>query len=234
MIDSYNKLPFGKYAELCEISASDADLIDKNTSFVSVLNDIPEEELLQLPIAEYKRLSEGLKFLDEELPKPNARQVATRYVVGKWVLVPCMDIENMTAGQYIDFQNIVKTGDGLSIIPKVLSCLMVPEGKRYMKDYSPTEIQKAVNDYLSIVDTQNLYAFFLSRWGRYLRTMLTYCKLMVRLVPMKREQRKKYREQTKIVRDLLKNGVGSLGLIRFPRPCAYRGTMSLSEMFWNS
>ena len=42
MIDSYNKLPIGKYLELCAIDPALPD-IDRQVQMVSILSDIPED-----------------------------------------------------------------------------------------------------------------------------------------------------------------------------------------------
>ena len=67
IIDNYNRLTLGQYMEIQEISRDESlEDIDRQTRILSVLTGVAEEEILHLPIAEYKELVVKATFLNPE------------------------------------------------------------------------------------------------------------------------------------------------------------------------
>lgn len=216
MINNYSNLPIGKYLELIEVLGDESrEAIDRNTGCIAVLADMEEEDLLNLPITEYKELSDNLAFMSVAPPKPNPNNIQKVYHCGKFDLVPNTDIKKMTASQYIDYQNFAKTGE-LSALPLVLSTLMIPQGKKYCEGYDPTEVQDAIRKHLCVIEVNNLDAFFLTRWIQSIRGILIYCR-------WKTKDRKVKMKITKTIRSL-RSGDGLLGLIALRKPVDAVGT----------
>ena len=156
--DSYARLPIGKYLEICSISKDEQkDELQKQVEIISILTDMEEDEILNLPIDKYKELVVSSRFLSKQCEGVTGK-IAKEYKIGEWTLVPTTDTRKVTTSQYYDFQEYAKQGeDGLV---GVLSCFLVPKGKTYNKDYDVVEVQDAIKEYLSVYDVLNLSAFF--------------------------------------------------------------------------
>lgn len=205
MIESYNELPVGKYLEIQEIVKEDISDIDKQVAILSVLTDLSENELLNLPILEYKGLAEKSMFLDRHMDVP--KQVASVCEIGDWKLIPTTDIRKMTTAQYIDFQTFSKEGD--TKVVETLSCFLVPKGKKYNDDYDIVEVQKAIREHLAIPHCFALIAFFLAGFKHLILGTLIYCKWMTKLTMKKSPQKKEMLEKIESLMKEIPNGLGS-------------------------
>ena len=133
---------------------------------------------------------------------------------------PTLDYKKITASQYIDFQEIAKNEkDGVPPLVEILSCLMVPVGKRYCEDYDPQEVREAMRMHLSTEDAITLYSFFIARLLISMRRLATSSeKALKRLKPrpeteaMIQELRARMMEMDSQI-----NGVGLLMLMPFQR-----------------
>ena len=93
--------------------------------------------------------------------------------------MPTTDIRKMTTAQYIDFQTFSKEGEKKLI--EVLSCFLIPKGKKYNEDYDILEVQKALRNYLTIPNCLALSAFFLAKFNRSIKGMLIYSKWIAKI-----------------------------------------------------
>ena len=173
MIKDYNTLSVGKYLQIHKV-AKEEELsdIDKQVAIIAILADMSEDEVLDLPILEYKALAEQSKFLEKPMNVP--KQIASTYTLDGWELVPTTDIRKMTTSQYIDFQNFSKEGEDKLI--EVLSCFLIPKGKKYNDGYDIIQVQKALREYLTIPNCLALSAFFLAKFNKSMKGMLIYSK----------------------------------------------------------
>lgn len=209
MITSYNKLPIGKYLDLVALLGEKRDDIDLQVGVISILTDIPEDEVLTMSLSDYHTYAYGCKFLETE-PKVSER-IAREYNLhytdseGKEkdiCLVPCVDAKKMTTAQYIDFQNFNK---GKEQQVELMSTLLVPKGCEYCEGYDPEAVQKAIRESLNVEAALSLLAFFFASLRGLTRVMLIYSKLM-----LKRKRRKTEREK-ELLREIttsLKGGGG--------------------------
>ena len=135
IIDSYNKLTLGKYMEIQEVSRNESlEDIDKQVQILSILTGMAEEEILHLPIQDYKELVAKSGFLDPE--NINYHPVAKKYLLGKFELIPCRDFRKIETCQYIDFQTYAPDLD--KYLVEFLSVILVPRGHRYNEGYGVT------------------------------------------------------------------------------------------------
>lgn len=178
MISDYKHLPLGKYIEICDICADETtDELGKQVAILSCLLDISEDDVLNLPIAEYKAKSSQLKFL-EGLPKVEGRRIGRTYRIGDEVFTPVTAIGKMTAAQYIDFQTYSQ--DVLHNLPQLCSIFLIPEGCTYNTGYDIVEVQDLFRQSLSVMDANELIAFFLRRFNDSIKGMLLYSKWQVK------------------------------------------------------
>ena len=132
IIDNYRDLPIGLYLEICDIDRrEDLEDINKQVSIISVLTGMAEEDIYNLPLEEYRQLAAKSHYLSH--PYEGEILTAKNYIVGKFTLVPVEDYRKITTAQYIDFQTFAK--DVERNIVEILSCMLIPKGKKYNQDY---------------------------------------------------------------------------------------------------
>ena len=173
IIDSYNKLTLGKYMEIQEVSRNESlEDIDKQVQILSILTGVAEEEILHLPIQDYKELVTKSDFLDPE--NINYHPVAKKYLLGKFELIPCRDFRKIETCQYIDFQTYAPDLD--KYLVEFLSVILVPKGHRYNEGYDILEVQKAIREEMSVSDGVSLAGFFLTWCRKSIKDSLNYSK----------------------------------------------------------
>ena len=173
IINSYNKLTLGKYMEIQEVSRNESlEDIDKQVQILSILTGVAEEEILHLPIQDYKELVVKSGFLDPE--NINYHPVAKKYILGKFELIPCRDFRKIETCQYIDFQTYAPDLD--KYLVEFLSVILVPKGHRYNEGYDILEVQKAIREEMSVSDGVSLAGFFLTWCRKSIKDSLNYSK----------------------------------------------------------
>ena len=173
IIDNYNKLTLGKYMEIQEISRDEhLEDIDKQVQILSILTGMAEEEILHLPIGEYKELVAKSAFLNPETI--NVHPIAKRYLVGGFELIPVKDFRKIETCQYIDFQTYAPDLD--KYLVEFLSVILVPKGHRYNEGYDILEVQKAIRDEMSVSDGISIAGFFLTWCKKSIVDSLNCCR----------------------------------------------------------
>lgn len=206
MINDYKKLPIGKWLEIRDVQRDEAieDKYTKTVAMLSILSDIPEEELYDLKLEEFSKMTGEMAFLMKEVPQV---PVCDRYKLGEYNLVLVRDLKELTASQFIDYQTFIKDTD--KYIVELLSIFLIPKGKKYCKDYDIVDVQKAIRENLSIADAMSVSAFFLDLFKVLYRSMQIYLTKMLK----KMKKKMKVEEATQIEQALqnLENvGVGLL------------------------
>ena len=179
MITNYKSLPLGKYLDICKVCKDESlEEIDRQVKILSILSDMPEEEILHLPIPKYKEMVVASRFL-EDVDK-SRHKAARLYIVGDWQLVPTLDYRKMETAQYVDFQTFAPMVE--THMAELLSCLLVPVGCRYNEGYDIREVQHALEDNLSVTDAKSLTAFFVTRYRDLIEDSLNYCRQEIRTI----------------------------------------------------
>ena len=199
IIDNYNRLTLGQYVEIQEISKDDSlEDIDRQVQILSVLTGMPSEEILHLPIHDYKELVVKSQFLNPE--NINYHPIAKKYILGKFELIPCRDYRKLETGQYIDFQTYAPDLDRYLV--EFLSVILVPKGHRYNDGYDILEVQRAIREEMSVSDGVSLAGFFLTWCRKSIKDSLNYSKRMAMGIKDKtkrEEMLKRIEEQEKLL-----------------------------------
>ena len=205
IIDNYRDLPIGLYLEICDIDRrEDLEDINKQVCIISVLTGMAEEDIYNLPLEEYRQLAAKSQYLRH--PYEGEILTAKNYIVGKFTLVPVEDYRKITTAQYIDFQTFAK--DVERNIVEILSCMLIPKGKKYNQDYDVLEVQKALREHLCVADALSLLAFFFVQYRQSIKDSLTYSREMAMKLRDPEKKRRMLREIQKEEDRLLKLGDG--------------------------
>ena len=185
MIDNYNDLTIEKYQQIkAVIDGNEVEEYATNIQLVSILSDMDEDEVGNLPLTEYKKMNEKLVFLMSEPPR---RMVADKYKLGNYTLETMLAVDKMTVSQYVDYQTFIKDLD--KYLVEMLSIFLIPKGCKYNEGYDIMDVQKVIRENLSIVDAMSLSAFFLL-WYQSL-TKATLTCLIKKLKKMKKKMKEK-------------------------------------------
>lgn len=182
IIDNYRSLPVGKYLEICKLSRDESiDALEQQVKTISILTGLSEDEVLALPITQYKEFAGKTKFLEREYD--GKLQVAKSYCLNGIELIPVKDITKINTAQYVDFQTFSKQGDMFTV--ETLSTMLIPKGKKYNDGYEITDVHKAIKENLSVADVLSLYAFFLSKWVTSIKDSLIFSAKEIQKIPNK-------------------------------------------------
>lgn len=174
MITSYKQLPVGLYLDICEASQdASMDELAKQVRILALLSGTTDDEILNMPIADYQKDVVASDFLQREY-QPSGR-CASSYKVGGYDLRPFADWTKMTAAQFIDYQTYAGKGTEPHIV-EIVSVVLVPAGKKYGDGYDVADVQRAIRDNLSVADVLDIVAFFFSQYAAFLKDSLTYLK----------------------------------------------------------
>lgn len=204
IIDNYRDLPIGMYLEICAIDKDESiDELQRQVSIIAILTGRNEEEIYNLPLEQYRELAAKTLFLAREYD--GEVLTAKTYGINGMVLIPIDDFRKITTAQYIDFQTFAKEPE--KNIVELLSCMLVPKGKKYNQDYDVLELQKALRMHLSVADALSLLAFFFIKWHQLIKDSLTFSKEAAMKLRDPEKKRRVLREIQK-QEALLKGGDG--------------------------
>lgn len=208
MIDNYKSLPLGDYQDILALCKDESlEELDRQVKILSILTKVDEDTLLNLPIQDFKMLTSRMGFLEKDLPT-KVTKLEDSYKIGKFELVPVTDMRKVITAQYIDFQSFHQAGFEDHFV-EILSCLLVPKGKKYNQDYDIIEVQDAIRRNLNVHDAASLYAFFIFSCRESIKDMLTFSLQETQKIKDK-EKREKIQGQIKDqIHLLVTNGVGS-------------------------
>lgn len=216
MIDSYNKLSIGKFLEIQEVDFISMEEIDIQATLIAILNDMTEDEVMELPLDEYKNYVRKLKFL---AIKPEHKSNIPKSVkLGGKEYTVITDIRKMTAGQYIDYQNYLTHKDN-KYLPHILSCFIIPKGEKYGES-DLSEIIETIKNELPINIALSMSAFFLKKWENLTKGTLTFLVWKMRWMLMKEKNQTVKKKMKMAIKELttlrssINNGVGLIGLYK--------------------
>lgn len=214
MIQDYESMPYQTFKRLLAACETAEDDTQRTVSVLAILTGKTEDEILDLPIAEYGRLAQSAKFIGTP---PTNVPVRADYTIGDFTLEPTLKLKNMTAGQFIDFQEYVKDEDKDF---ELLSCLLIPKGCKYCEGYDVEDVQNALRQHLLTRDALALKSFFVVSSVASLPTILTSSEEVRKILT--RKQRREMRKAARVMRSL-KSGAGSLSSMQFQRLIAALG-----------
>lgn len=187
IIDNYDKLRLGQYMEIQAVSKEEGlEEIDRQVQILAILTGQDAEEILHLPIGEYKDLVAKASFLSA--PEMTYHPVAKKYLVGEFQLMPVRDFRKLETCQYVDFQTYAP--DLEKNLVEFLSVILVPKGHRYNEGYDVMDVQKALREDMSVADGISIAGFFLSWCRKSILNSLAFSKQEAMKIP-DRERREK-------------------------------------------
>lgn len=166
MIDSYDKLTLGKWLELKDVDTNQEE-IDIQADILSILSDMTVDELLNLPIQEYNQMVRDSMFLTKEPQTLN--KLPNKFKIGDKEFTILTKPEDMTAGQYIDYQSYIKNDD----IAHILTCFVIPVGEKYGES-NTEELAQLFKDNMPVTLALSIARFFFQLFLSLIRVTVDY------------------------------------------------------------
>ena len=174
---------------------------------MSILTGIGEDEILDLPIQEFKVMTSRMGFLERDLPTEVTR-LEESYRIGRFDLVPVIDMRKISTAQYIDFQSFHQAGFEEHFV-EILSCILIPKGRKYNQDYDIIEVQDAIRRDLNVHDGASIYAFFMFSCRESIKDILTFSLQETKKIKDKAKKEKIQEQIRRQMRRLVTSGDGS-------------------------
>ena len=213
MITSYEQMPVGVYERImAALEDSGASDNDKQLELLSALTGLSVDALLDEPLGDFAQQNEAASFV---LVYPQPHAVRDAYTLRGVRYLPTLKRERMTAGQFIDWNEIAGQKDGGRRWSQLLSVVLVPEGKTYGSGYDIGEVQEAIAAELCVLDAVALRAFFLILCAASLTDTLPSLERMMSKTGSRRERRQMRRQMRRAAADLRTSGGGFRALMRY-------------------
>lgn len=184
MIDSYDKLTIGKYRELLALEKEDD--FTHTMQILSILSDIDEDELMNMPLDEYSALAAKTKFVYSEIQRMDYKRLGDTIIINGNKYEILKNARKMTAGQYIDYTNYLKNENFFEVLPFILTVFIIPKGHKYGVGYDIEELAKELDNNLNIRTALCISDFFLNQSCFSIKSSLLYLKWMMKRM-MKKE-----------------------------------------------
>ena len=190
-INGWKDVTLGISMRMNEISKRE-DEMERIVGFVALFNDMTEDEVLALPLDEFKRHIAEMGWLDTP---PDIEQPRKEYVINGHTYELTMDFHKLTTAQYVDFQSYTKSED----YSQMLSVFLIPKGKKY-GDYDVWDVQIDLRD-MPVGEVLGLMGFFIILYRSWSRALLKYSSRILRKAA-KRERNPELMETVERMEDL--------------------------------
>ena len=213
MITSYEQMPVGVYERItAALEDSGASDNDKQLELLSALTGLSVDAIWDEPLEDLQAQNAAASFV---LVHPVPHQVRDTYTLGGVQYRATLRQGKITAGQFIDWNEIAAQKDGGSRWAQLLSVILVPEGKTYGNGYDIEEVQETIRKELCVLDAIALRAFFLTLCAASLTDTLPSLERMMSKTGSRRERRQMRRQMRRAAADLRTSGGGFRALMRY-------------------
>lgn len=179
--------------------------LDRNLEIYRILTG---EDISNLELDRIKDKLDELAFLNKTY---EARVPNTEYVIDGKKYTVQLNLNKMTAGQYIDFQNLYKEYN--KNLKYLVMCFLIPKGKKYAEDYDVLELGDYLYDKIPITIVSDVMFFFAKQLEVLTKITLTSSIKMLKK-QIKKEKDPEKKQALQKVLDSLQNGALSSGLIK--------------------
>lgn len=191
----WDKIPIGKWQEIVRV-IEEEDAVFK---VISIVYDIPYENVLQMTLEEVQLYARGVSFVWQG--KPKRRMARMRYNLNGHRYRTCLDFTELTTAQYIDFQQMAP--DSAENPADFLSVLLVPEGHKYNDGYNVAQVRNDIRDFMTVEEALGLADFFMFWFQMSIRRLLgRFSRMRKRMgkVQMTQEQEKAMKTMEELLR----------------------------------
>jgi hypothetical protein len=195
MIKSWNECSIDLFYAIDDvIKDTTLPTMTKNVKLISLILDIPENVIYSMPIEKYNEYIQSLQWANNFKFDKNYKP--SKIVINGQKYKVITKTNDLSIGQYIDFQTFWMKKDIRKYIGNLLACFILPENKKYGEDYDISELAETIRQNLDIVTAYSLLFFSLKK---YLDSTISSFIYLRKKLKTKEEKQ----EITKIIQTLL-------------------------------
>lgn len=197
MKNKWSEITVNEFVQLEQILKSEIPESYRTVNVVALLSNQSIDEIENLPISTFIRLSKQLDFIHTD---PKYKDIEKSYKINENIYNLRADIAEITTAQYIDYQNYMKEEN--KDMCKLLSVWLIPEGHNYNDGY---DMQQVINDcgYLLLQDALGIAFFFKKQLAAYI--LITQQSLIQNLKILMKENPKIKKKKVKELETHLNN-----------------------------
>lgn len=171
IIKGWKDVTLGLWEKMEEITKRENE-IERVVGFVALFNDMTEDEVLNLPLDEFKKYVNDLGWMNTP---PDIEQPKETYKINGKEYDLVTNFHKLTTQQYIDFQTFSKDNN----YREMLSVFLIPRGHKYSDNYDILEVQKELAD-MPVQEVLGLMGFFIVLYRSWSRALLMYSSRILR------------------------------------------------------
>lgn len=210
----WEEVSLKKFQALNTFIMSDVKMtdLDRSIEIYSLLTDNPDEARDALLNMTVDQLSAELSKIHFIVNKYKSKVPETEYDIDGNKYTVQLNLRNMTAAQYIDFQNFYK--DYKKNQKYIFLCFLIPKGKKYNEGYDVMELADELYDKIPITIVTDIMVFFCKLLESLtIATLISSMREMKKLMKKEKDPVKKHQLRKRIVQarqtlNLVKNGTG--------------------------
>lgn len=131
--------------------------VEKEISLISILFNIDEDDLYDMDLQTLKIYSIQIAFIEEFNPDYGKCPKIDR--IGDIEISVDYNLSHFTVAQYIDFMANIQSKE--PDIARLLSCILIPKGKKYNTDYDLEDFINQIEINLNIYDAETMLFFYI-------------------------------------------------------------------------
>lgn len=144
------------YQSIMEIIENpDLSLEAKQNELMSVVTDLSYENILRLPVVEYKKIINNMEFLKKPIP---SKHVNKTIIINNQKFNVITKLSDILAGQYLELQYLMKGENDYDNIHKIAALFIIPADCKY-GDFDMVEHQEFLKLYLDIVSAYMVFFY---------------------------------------------------------------------------
>lgn len=150
------------YQSIMEIIENpDLSLEAKQNELMSVVSDLPYENILRLPVVEYKKIINNMEFLKQPIP---SKHIGKTIIINNQKFNVITKLSDILAGQYLELQYLMKGENDYDNIHKIAALFIIPADCKY-GDFDMVEHQEFLKLHLDIVSAYMVF-FYLHKLSK--------------------------------------------------------------------
>lgn len=144
------------YQSIMEIIENpDLSLEAKQNELMSVVTDLPYEDILRLSVIEYKKIINNMEFLKQPIP---SKHIGKTIIINNQKFNVITKLSDILAGQYLELQYLMKGENDYDNIHKIAALFIIPADQKY-GDFNMVEHQEFLKLNLDIVSAYMVFFY---------------------------------------------------------------------------
>lgn len=194
---SWRDVTIDEYFELVDkLNDPELEETDKEVYKLSFINNIPEDDIWNLNIGEFRKLQVESLWMDDFKIQEDVKFKSLDINGSKYTIDT--NLQNFTVAQYIDFQTFFpKRNTNPRVLGNILACFIIPQGKEYASGYDISELVRSINSNLDILTANEIMFFFLKQYLISIRVTANYFNWTLKRLKKKTKNKEKVIELEK-------------------------------------